>query len=235
MNKKLVAVPLLVAIGLSMCGFVYAHWTSTVYINGKANTGCLMLGFTDKTPAEPPVVDEWWKDLSGVLHHGEYLGKDVANGSASLTGPITCPQTGLSGFNELDFAVDNAYPGYLVHTTFNLLNLGTIPIDLQKYLITGQKRDSAGIVVYNLIYFYNKTELMGYLYEDINKNGIIDAGDVKVISIYISNSLPQQYDPYSEPHKREIDLDFEQQAEQCHTYTIHVTLFGIQWNKVNEP
>lgn len=235
MNKKLVAVPLLVAIGLSICGFAYSHWTSTVYINGKANTGWLMLGFTQQSPAEPPSVTEWWMDLASVLHAGEYLGKDVANASASLTGPITCPQTGLSGFNELDLTVNNAYPGYLVHTTFNLLNLGTIPVDFKYINVTGEKRTSTGTVVYNLLYIYCSNNHTGYLFEDINKNDKIDDGDVKVISIYISNSLPVQYDPHGTPDKREIDLDFEQAAEQCHTYTIHVTLFGIQWNKVNEP
>jgi hypothetical protein len=232
MNKKLVAVPLLVAIGLSICGFVYAHWSAKVYINGSATTGCVMLGFTKAYPAEPPKCAEYWMDLANNLHDGEYLGKDVGNTTASLSGPITCPQTGLSGYSELDINVSNAYPGYMVHVTFNLLNLGTIPLDLKEYIITGEKNDSSGTKLLNLTWDGNNP---GYLYEDVNKDGKVDDGDVKVISIYISNSLPIQFEPHSIPHKREIDLDFEEGAEQCHVYGIHVTVVGIQWDKVNEP
>jgi hypothetical protein len=234
MNKKLVAVPLLVAIGLSICGFVYAHWTATVYINGNATTGYLMLGFYKKFPAEPPKYTEYWLNkTSGESVEGEYLGKDVGSGSAGLSGPIYCPQTGLSGYSELDITVNNAYPGYMPHVTFNLENLGTIPVDLKKFIITGEKRDSTGTTkLLNLTWDGNNP---GYLWEDVNKDHIIDDGDIKVISIYISNSLPVQYDPHNiVADKREIDLDFEEGAEQCHVYTIHVTVVGIQWDKVND-
>jgi hypothetical protein len=233
MNKKLVAVPLLVAIGLSICGFVYAHWTATVYINGNATTGCLMLGFTDMV--EPPEIFEVWRDLSGKIHNGQYLNKSIASTSANYMGPIYCPQTGLTGYNELALTVDNAYPGYMTHITYNLLNLGTIPVDMKKYIITGEKRNATGTLVYNLLWDGKDP---GWLWEDVNNDTKINDGDVKVISIRISNSLPVQIDPYVLgylPIKREIDLDFTQDAEQCHTYNIHVTIVGIQWNKVNEP
>jgi hypothetical protein len=234
MNKKLVAVPLLVAISLSVCGFVYAHWSAKVYINGNATTGYLMLGFYKKFPAEPPVYSEFWMDKALDVYPGEYLGKDIGSGSADLSGPIYCPQTGLSGYSELDIIVNNAYPGYMAHTTFNLENLGTIPVDLKEFIITGEKRDSTGTT--KLLNLTWDGDNPGYLWEDVNKDHIINDGDIKVISIYISNSLPVQYDPYKiVADKREIDFDFEQGAEQCHVYTIHVTVVGIQWNKVNEP
>ena len=67
-------------------------------------------------------------------------------------------------------------------------------------------------------------------WEDVNGNGVIDAGDLEVINIEITNHIPYQIDPCN-TNKAEIDMEYKQAAEECHTYTIHVSVVAIQWNK----
>ena len=74
-RKKLAAMALLIAIALSMFGFVYSAWTDYVTIDGTVNMGSLTLAFDYK---EPPECHEYYLDHeTGQLIPGEYEGKDV--------------------------------------------------------------------------------------------------------------------------------------------------------------
>ena len=226
-NKKLAAIPLLIAIALSVFGFVYAHWSDMVYIEGTVKMGSLTLAFDH---VEPPDCDEYyWNDTYNKLP-GEYLGKDVGNCSAWYSGYVYDEHSEKWGWKTLNILVENAYPQYIVHTTFKLHNIGTIPIDICNYTITGEKRNATGAVVYDLLWYDPDGDWIGSLYEDVNGNGVVDAGDLEVINLEITNAIPYQIDP-CDTNKAEIDLEFKQNAEECHTYTIHVTVVGIQWNK----
>lgn len=227
-NKKLAAIPLLIAIALSIFGFAYAAWIDTVYIEGTVHMGSLTLAFDY---VEPPLCQEYYKDpVTSALVEGEWLGKEVGDASCHYDDLITDVHSEKEGYKKLIIEVTNAYPQYIVHTTFKLHNIGTIPIDIAKYEITGEKRDDTGAVVYDLLWYDLDEDYIGSLYEDVNGNGVVDAGDLEVINLEITNALPYQIDPCN-TNKAEIDLDFKQDAEECHTYTIHVTVIGIQWNK----
>jgi hypothetical protein len=230
-NKKLVAIPLLIAIALSIFGFTYAHWSDKITIDGTVHMGSLTLAFGNVPPIEPPSCLEYY-EIDGVLYLGEYKGKDVGSCSASYSGLVTDEHTEKYGYDTLNILVNNAYPQYYVRTTFRIHNIGTIPIDLAYYEITGEKRDSTGKVIYNLIWYVPDPTYpyKGSLWEDVNGNKIKDAGDIEVINLEITNDLPIQLEPCHD-NKEEIDMDFKQGAEECHTYTIHVTAVGIQFNK----
>ena len=62
-NKKLAAIPLLIAIALSVFGFVYAHWSDMVYIEGTVEMGSLTLAFDY---VEPPGCDEYYWNYSAT-------------------------------------------------------------------------------------------------------------------------------------------------------------------------
>lgn len=228
MNKKLTAIPLLIALALSIFGFVYAHWSDMVYIEGTVEMGSLTLAFDY---VEPPSCLEYYRDPdTGALVLGEWLGKEVGSCSARYDELIEDVHSLKEGYKTLIIEVDNAYPQYIVHTTFKLHNIGTIPIDIAAYEITGEKRDSEGTVIYNLLWYDPDGDYIGELWEDVNGNGVVDAGDLEVINLEITNKLPYQIDPCW-THKAQMDMEFKQDAEECHTYTIHVTVIGIQWNK----
>jgi hypothetical protein len=51
--------------------------------------------------------------------------------------------------------------------------------------------------------------------------------------LLVDTLYPLQIDPcHSE--KQEIDIDFKQEAEMCHTYTLTFSLLAVQWNKLSE-
>jgi len=230
-RKKLAAISLLIAIALSMFGFVYSAWTDYVTIDGTVNMGSLTLAFDYY---EPPECHEYYLDhATGQLVSGEYEGKDVGSCDAWYADLIMDEHTEKQGYKTLIILVENAYPQYYVHTTFVLHNIGTVPIDIAKYEITGEKMDKDGNLIYNLLWYDPDEDYIGSLYEDVNGNGIVDDGDIEVINLKITNSLPYQIDPCNK-NKAEIDMDFKQDAEECHTYLIHVTVVGVQWNKVGE-
>ncbi len=228
-NKKLAAMVLLIALALSTFGFAYAHWSDMVYIEGTVEMGSLALAFDYVEP--PSCVEYYW--ANGKKVEGEYLGKEVGDSDCHYEDYIKDVHTLKEGYKKLIIEITNAYPQYIVHTTFKLHNIGTIPIDIATYEITGEKRDSEGTVICNLLYADTDPAKpwIGDLWEDVDGDGIIDlAVDLKVIDLEITNQLPKQIDP-CDTDKAEIDLEFKQDAEECHTYTIHVTVVGIQWNK----
>lgn len=231
-NKMLAAIPLLIAIALSIFGFVYAHWSDPVQIEGTVRMGSLTLAFGNKPPIEPPKCREFYVDpITGELVEGEWLGKNVGECSAHYQDRIEDVHTGKYGYKILNITVVNAYPQYRVHTTFRVHNIGTIPLNICNYTITGEKRNATG-VVYDLLWHDPDGDWIGELWEDVNGNGVVDTAgpDKLVINLEITNAIPYQIDPCKD-NKAQIDLDFKQDAQECHIYTIHVTIPAIQWNK----
>jgi len=225
--------PLLLIVLLSTLGVAYSAWRDTVVIEGTVKMGSLTLAFDWE---EPPECHEYYRDpLTGKLIKGEYGGKDVGSCDAWYEDEIQDPHTGKKGFKRLVISITNAYPHYIVHTTFLLHNIGTIPLCVKGYNITGEKRDSTGAKVYDLLWYDPDGDYIGSLYEDVNGNGVVDDGDIEVINLEITNEVGWRYqiDP-CRTHKAEMDLEFKQEAEECHTYIITVEVIAIQWNKVEE-
>lgn len=219
---------LALALVLGMTGAAFATWSDTVQIEGTVDMGSLTLAFDF---VEPPLCQEYYRDPdTGALVPGEWLGKEVGDVDCWFDDYIEDVHSGKPGYKTLYILVTNAYPQYIVHTTFKLHNIGTIPLDITEYIITGEKRDKDGNLIYNLLWYDPDGDWIGELWEDVNGNGVVDAGDLEVINLEITNALPYQIDPCS-TNKAEIDMEFKQDAEECHTYTIHVDIVAIQWNK----
>ena len=242
-KKKLAAMSLIIAIALSTFGFVYAAWRDYVTIGGTVNMGSLTLAFsTYESPTcteynlNPDPPPEWIE--------GEMEGKNVASCNAYYDPDslITDEHTGKQGYKKLIIEVNNAYPGYAVHTTFMVHNIGTIPIYVYGVSFTGEKRDSKENLVYNLtaVSWIEKDEqgkgkrIVGEIYEDVDGSGDVSDGDILVINfVVINHEFPFQLDPCHE-NKMELDIDFKQEAEECHTYLLYFELLGVQWNKLGE-
>jgi len=198
---------LALGIALSLTGAAFAHWSDTVQIEGTAEMGSLTLAFDF---VEPPACDEYYLNPdTGALVEGEWLGKEVGDCDAWYEDLIDDVHSLKKGYKTLIIEVDNAYPQYIVHTTFKLHNIGTIPFDITEYIITGEKRDSTGAVIYNLLWHDPDGDYIGSLYEDVDGSGNVTGGDLEVINLEITNALPYQIDP-CRTNKAEIDLDFKQ-------------------------
>ncbi|MDH5780290.1 MAG: hypothetical protein OEZ29_06810 [Candidatus Bathyarchaeota archaeon] len=231
-NKKIGAIALLIAITLSAFGLVYAHWSDMVTIDGVIEMGSLTLSWDW---VEPPLCYEFWMDENGQLQPGEFEGKLVGECTAEFVDEIYDIHSDKYGYKKLIISVTNAYPQYYVFTTAKLHNIGTIPIFVYGFEITGEKKDSAGNVVYDLLWYDPDGDWAGELWEDVDGDGTVDpAVDILVINLLIQNAQwPLQIDPCNK-EKIEVDMDFKQEAEECHHYSIYITVLGVQWNKLDE-
>jgi predicted ribosomally synthesized peptide with SipW-like signal peptide len=194
--KKIGLICLAVVLALGGFGVGYAAWTDTVLISGPVTAGTLNLAFDF---VEPPIQAEFhWHDIVARDYKvpGEFEGKDVGNPNASYDVLETDPRTGKQGYEKLVITIEDAYPFYIVHTTFVLHNIGTVPLDIISYTITGEKQELDGTWIYDLLWDDPDINWKGSLYEDVNKNGLVDIGiDHEVILLDVKNTLPYQIDP----------------------------------------
>jgi predicted ribosomally synthesized peptide with SipW-like signal peptide len=235
-NKKVAAIVLLIAIVLSAFGIVYAHWSDTATINGEIHMGTLTLAFADY---EDPTCDEYYHNPNPPPEWkaGEFEGKDVGFCNASYADYFQDAHTGKWGYETLVIEIDNAYPQYAVHTGFIVHNIGTVPLFFYGISLVGEKKNSTGDHIYNLIMNTSLIggDIYGDIWEDVNNNGVVNPlVDINVINLIVKNlAFPVQIDPCLD-EKMEIDLDFKQAAEMCHTYTLTFSLLAVQWNKLSE-
>lgn len=235
-NKKIASFALILTIALSAFGFVYAHWSDLIITQGSVNMGCLTLAFSID---EAPLCGEYYLNPNPppILSSGEWEGKDVGSCEAYYSGLITDPHSGKQGFKVLNIEVHNAYPHYRVHTTYIVHNIGTVPLIIYGLELTGEKINSTGSVIYNLVMdsFINADEeIEGEIYEDVDGSGTVTPGDILVMNVIVRNrDLPVQLEPCSDD-KQEIDIHFKQEAQQCHSYALHFSLLSVQWDKLDD-
>jgi hypothetical protein len=233
-KNKMMTISVVLVMALAFSGIAYAHWYDQVHIMGITHGGTVNLSFDDY---ETPTYVEKYLDANGQLQNGEYLGKDVGSGTA-LYDPDSWEydvHSGKEGYSTIDVNIECAYPGYRAHIVHVLHNIGTIPINLCTYQVTGEKRlKSDNSIVHVLLFkeINDPFDFKGELYEDTNDNLILDDGDTLVINVVVENGEkpPYQIDPCND-NKQEFDLHFKQDCQQCHRYTIHLEALALQWNK----
>jgi hypothetical protein len=217
MRKLMLALPVIVILAVSLAGFAYAHWSDMVYIEGKAEMGSLTLAFdpdeilscVDNELLLPVPKDVGWCEI--------YYDPDSY---------VQDPHTFKDGYKTLVFVIHNAYPQYEVHfTTVVLHNIGTIPI----HIIGMKIWDPMGVLNFEWVIPPPTSPSEGFFWKDFNGNGVYDSGE-EIMNVVIVNFVCVQLDP-CESTKGEIDIDFKQPAEECHTYYFAIEFEGIQWNK----
>jgi predicted ribosomally synthesized peptide with SipW-like signal peptide len=238
-NKKIAATALIIAIALSIAGIVYAHWSDTATVSGQIKMGTLTLTYDIY---EAPTCEEYYHNpVPGGLPiwlAGEAEGKDVGKPRAWYSDLITDVHTLKQGFKTLNIEINNSYPQYAVHTHFMVHNIGTVPLCVYGISMVGEKQDYTGAHINDTIldWWYNSTSghIEGNIYEDVDGSGTVTPGDILVMHlVMVDTEFPLQVEPcHSE--KMEIDIDFKQEAEMCHTYILNFQLWAVQWNKVSE-
>ena len=222
--KKIVLICLALVLALGSLGVAYAMWSDTLVFSGPVTTGSVNLSFDDR---EPPVPTEYHinpDDPGGMLLLGEFEGKNVGETTASYTDYEV--RGDKDGYEKLVITVSNAYPGYIVGTTFILHNIGTVPINVTEYVVTGEKQELDGTPICPLVFIHTLYE--GYLFEDYDGDGVQDEGEMEVINLTITNALPFQLEACNSD-KREIDLHFKQPLQQAKKYVFTVAINAEQW------
>lgn len=218
-NKKIGAMVLLIAITLSIFGFAYAHWSDMVTIEGTVDMGSLTLVFdeseelfltwADNEPGLPEPKDVGWGEVN--FDHASRV-DDV--------------HTGKWGYKIMVFVIHDAYPQYEIRfTNVPVHNIGTVPLHI------------TGITVWDPTDELNwewtvpppTTPSSGFFWKDFDGDEVYDPGE-EVMNVSIKNFVSVQLDP-CESIKGEVDIDFKQPAEECHTYSFMLTIECIQWNK----
>lgn len=212
-EKKMLVLPVLIMMALSMTGVAMAHWRDSIQLKGKISMGSLTLAFSTPRDPEPEVV-EWHILDNGDRERGEPCGKEVAVTTAVYENWIVDEHTGKGGYKTLVITIDNAYPCYEPHVWFVLHNIGTTPMDIENYLVSDPTGELTPVC---------RWELDAFLCDLEDENG------VPVINLAIVNGgLPFQLDPcYDE--KMEIDIHIKQEALECHTYQFEVMILAHEW------
>lgn len=118
MRTKFAVLGLVLIIALAGLSVGYAYWTETLSINGTVATGNLSVAF-----ANVSVTDSDGSDAYG------------GSCTATVSGAGTDAET-------LKIEVANAYPGYNCTVDFDVLNDGSIPVDLNAIAV-GAPSDAA--------------------------------------------------------------------------------------------
>jgi hypothetical protein len=223
----MLVIPFLAILAISIVGMAYAHWSDYITIEGTAEMGSLTLAFDYLV--DPLCIEYYFNETTGKFEEGEYLGKDVGDCDAYYDDYIMDVHSGKEGYKKMYLKVNNAYPQYIVHTTFIVHNIGTIPIHLIEFNLW----DPSGELKFWWEVPPPGSPAKGLFYDDLNDNDFPDLGEER-INVEIVNFVCVQLD-YCESTKGEIDIDFKQAAEECHDYTFMAELVGIQWNKYVEP
>ncbi|GAJ09805.1 unnamed protein product, partial [marine sediment metagenome] len=113
---------------------IVALWSDEIYFKGTVEMGSCTLAFDW---FEPPICTEFHEgDTAGLLVPGELYGEDVGKTTCHYQGEITNPNTENWGYGNIIIAIENAYPGYEVHCTFTVHNIGSIPVDICGFVVT---------------------------------------------------------------------------------------------------
>jgi len=132
-NKKLLAWPMVLMLGLLSTGVAYAHWSQTIYVEGQVETGELDWCFTVTGNLDPPTPQ---LPPNGIPDYHSYDGfagwiywqgdKDVGYTTVVVTDCHTVTVT-----------LNNVYPSYFNAMSVYAVNTGTIPLIIDNVIIDG--------------------------------------------------------------------------------------------------
>jgi len=124
---------------LSFLGLGYAQWDDVVMVSSTMTFGTVDIAFV-----YPLDCTDYHEDpISGTIMPGEYLGKDVGVCSAFYDSEVDS----LDTYRDLYVSLSNAYPGYIIHCTFTLANIGTLDALIQDIIVV----DPDGVLTWDSV------------------------------------------------------------------------------------
>jgi hypothetical protein len=233
-TNKLMATLTILMIGLSIAGFAYAHWTSTVKIEGTIHMGEFIVGILSDTMN--PLKNVTWYETTNGVPEGSFVPPKpwVANGSVALSDFQTSVHhvPPVTVAHIMTITMNNTYPQWDMHIKFFIKNAGTIPGNF-----TGDKFTGLDVNDSEPLSFVETTPW----YWNTTKNAWIDQGYMTdgvyvLMNVNITAGLP--HDLQTEPcnsYPVTIDLEFAETVEKCHYYTFSWETDWEQWNAAVLP
>jgi hypothetical protein len=211
-KKPKTAVPAIFAIALialAIVGFSYAHWSETLWLNGKVTTGNMCAEFEKgmESQKDPYGPNNDWTCTDGFTDIHQ-IDKNI--GHTNLT-YVDTDQDGCNDAIKIDMG--NVYPCYYEHIGFWIHNCGTIPWRLWRVTF-----NPGTVIIY----------ANGYLTLDLNDDGHAD------IEIKWGNNFGDQVDPC---HDFEVSFQIHilQPIPEGTTLTFSIAIEMVNWNEWPVP
>jgi len=189
-------------------GVSYASWTDSISIQGTVDTGTVKWEFSG-VPSQSDLGLDWncfW-DLESGYH--VLMDKDVASTIVKYEDP--------EHPHVMTVTINNAYPYYYNHISFNVHYYGSIPARIWKVNFIVDSKIKKTI--------YKSDE---YIYLDLNGDGQND------IEIWWGDGFGKQLH-YCSKHATGFDILVLQPAPQGKTLNFQIELVCIQWNEYTTP
>ncbi|RLI81355.1 MAG: hypothetical protein DRP01_10980 [Archaeoglobales archaeon] len=230
-SKGLIEVFGLLVILLSVLGVAYAHWSATLYISGTVETGTVDAEFGyvqsnddgcgDVSETGDPYECGTWSYVveeekeKWYWEGGRYV-KDVGSCTVELS----------EDRKTLIVTLDNAYPSYMPSIAYQIVNTGTIPVRIEKIILTRvggnyPKKELTPCTRYYVDYETGTVAETLFAEADFS---------IHVTGIYIG----QQIDP-KDYAIGDLCIHVLGNAKQNAKYTFTITIVVTQWNKVPPP
>ena len=202
LNRKYMAIPLLLVFALVATGFAYAHWSETLLITATVDTA--ELDWELKQPTnymDHENTNDWAADCDWNFWQGN---KDVG-------GPTRVELKDTDGDNDydtLEVTLVNAYPGYAEEISFYVHNNGEVPFIFKKVIIDGNEIGSDDPTT---------------VFLDLTGEGDYD------IKVRFGNNIGEQYEP-CEDNEISFSILVLQDAPQGQSLTFTIQLVAENWS-----
>lgn len=196
---------LALALALALTGAGFAAWTDTLTIEGNVDTGELDWEFSRGVFTHMDHGLDWNCDPD--FTNVRQVDKDVG----STTGQFK--DTDADGDDDtLEVTLDNVYPCYYEHIAFWVHNNGTIPLIIEKIIISSD---------YETHEFYELPCLV-----DLD----LDGDDEPDLNLNWGNNFGVQLHPCVEANMS-FDLHVKQDAPQGESLSFTIEIIAVQWNE----
>ena len=204
MNKKYLAIPMVIFISLAMVGFAYATWFKWLYINGEVDTGVLCWEFVPGSFFHRDTGLDWTCDPY-TMNNLRQLTKDVGSNRGEFV------DTDGDGYlDTFNLVFDNVYPCYCDEISFLVENCGTIPLHIaQPYL---------------------RFDGIDYLLTEARVTIICDATGREIFEINWGDNIGKQMHPWVEQYEISFRMHILQQAQPGAHYTFEIFMPAVQYN-----
>jgi hypothetical protein len=208
LKKSKTAVPAIATItliALAIVGFTYAHWSETLWLNGKVTTGNMCAEFEQgsviqKDPFGPN--NDYTCDIG--LKNVRQINKNIGHTNCTL---IDTNNDGCLDTLKIDMG--SVYPCYYEHIGFWIHNCGTIPWRIWRVIF-----NPGNVILYEA----------KYLTLDLNGDGKDD------VEMYWGDWFGDQRDP-CEKADLSFALHILQPIPENTTLTFTITIEIVNWNE----
>jgi hypothetical protein len=204
MNKKYLAIPLVIFVALGMTGFTYATWYKWLHINGTVDTGELCWEFVEGSLFSKDQGNDWTCDAY-TMRNIRQLTKDVGSteGHFADLDEDGCLET-------LFLNLTNVYPCYYNEISIRVVNCGTIPLHIAQ----------------PVLYF----DGIEYALPEFQVLTIHDQNGREIFEIRWGDNTGAQLHPWIEEPEISFEIHILQEAEKGATYNFEIKMLAIQWN-----